>query len=202
MASGSIRYTIRQLLRSSAIRSSWQRGPMEGIGRECGRDKFSPRCNDRSKYPTSSRAAREKGGVLISPCSHTNGLSFGLTNYHPMSYMTYRQAPGYITLDSSTRNLVCPTLRLRAPKATVSFIGLLGVRSTDASSQRSTAYRTRSRLEPSKVRVSSRRSEPGGRTSNARTPSPTTPGPIMRWSSLSPTLRSCQAGFIWALGRG
>lgn len=49
--------------------------------------------------------------------------------------------------------------------------------------QRSTAYRARSRLEPSKVRVSSRRSEPGGRTSNARTPSPTTPGPIMRWSS-------------------
>ena len=36
-------------------------------------------------------------------------------------------------------------------------------------SQRSTAYRARSRLEPSKVRVSSRRSEPGGRVSNADT---------------------------------
>ena len=48
---------------------------------------------------------------------------------------------------------------------------------------RSTAYRARSRLEPSKVRVSSRRSEPGGRVSNARTPSPTTPAPIMKCNS-------------------
>ena len=50
-------------------------------------------------------------------------------------------------------------------------------------SQRATAYRTRSRLDPSKVRVSSKRSEPGGRDSNARTPSPTTPAPIMKCSS-------------------
>ena len=35
-------------------------------------------------------------------------------------------------------------------------------------SQRSTAYRAKSKLEPSKVRVSIRRSEPGGRVSKAR----------------------------------
>ena len=62
------------------------------------------------------------------------------------------------------------------------LIGLTGVHSTDASSQHSTAYRAISRLEPSKVRVSSRRSEPGGRIANARTPGPTRPAPIMRCS--------------------
>ena len=56
--------------------------------------------------------------------------------------------------------------------------------------QRSTAYRVRSRLEPSKVRVSSRRSEPGGRVSNARTPSPTTPAPIMKCNSSTRPLAS------------
>jgi len=51
------------------------------------------------------------------------------------------------------------------------------------SGQCPTAYRAKSRLEPAKARVSSRRSRPGGRVSNARTPSPTTPAPIMKWSS-------------------
>ncbi len=60
--------------------------------------------------------------------------------------------------------------------------------------QRSTAYRARSRLEPSKVRWPIRRSEPGGRVSNARTPSPTTPAPIMKCSSSTkpPASRSFQ----------
>ena len=51
---------------------------MDGIGRECGRDKSSPFCGRRSKNPASILACFEKGAVRISPCSQTKGLSFGL----------------------------------------------------------------------------------------------------------------------------
>src|SRR5450756_2039463 len=64
---------------------------MEGIGRDCVRDNFSPRCKARSKYPASRRAVFENGCVCTSPCNHTNSLSFGLITIHPMSFMTYRQ---------------------------------------------------------------------------------------------------------------
>lgn len=48
---------------------------MTGIGLECGSDKFSPRCNRRSKTPASMRAAGVNGGVFTSPRSQTRGLS-------------------------------------------------------------------------------------------------------------------------------
>src|SRR5581483_714159 len=48
---------------------------MRGIGRECGNDSDSPRCNRRSSTPTSSRANIENGGDLTSPLSQASGLS-------------------------------------------------------------------------------------------------------------------------------
>ncbi len=67
---------------------------MEGIGRDCGRDNFSPRCKARSKYPASRRAVFENGGVCTSPCNHTNGLSSWFSTTHYMSFMTYCQVCG------------------------------------------------------------------------------------------------------------
>ena len=64
---------------------------MPGIGRERGSGIDSPTCRRRNSTPASIRASAENGGVLISPCSHTNGLSdFGMEYY--MSDMTYSQA--------------------------------------------------------------------------------------------------------------
>lgn len=39
----------------------------------------SPRCKRRSRYPAVRRAAADSGGVLISPCNHTSGLSVAPT---------------------------------------------------------------------------------------------------------------------------
>ena len=75
MASASIRYTRRQLQVASLTLSSWQRGPMPGIGREAGIPSVSPRCSRRSRYPASKRPALENGGLFTSPCSHASGLS-------------------------------------------------------------------------------------------------------------------------------
>jgi hypothetical protein len=61
---------------------------MDGIGREFGIYNLSPRCSARSREPASSLAARENGGVRISPCTHASGLSFGLMRKHDMSYLT------------------------------------------------------------------------------------------------------------------
>jgi hypothetical protein len=47
---------------------------MRGIGRECGNDNNSPRCNRRSNRPAAFRAVAENGGVLISPESHISDL--------------------------------------------------------------------------------------------------------------------------------
>src|SRR5215469_8105010 len=38
-----------------------------------------PRCSRLSRYPASTLAAAENGGVLTSPCSHASGLSLRLT---------------------------------------------------------------------------------------------------------------------------
>jgi len=40
---------------------------MEGIGRECGMATKVPLCNTLSKYPASSLAAAENGGILTCP---------------------------------------------------------------------------------------------------------------------------------------
>ncbi len=48
---------------------------MEGIGRDHGIDKNSPDCNRRRRYPASILACDDMGGVFISPCNHTSGLS-------------------------------------------------------------------------------------------------------------------------------
>jgi hypothetical protein len=45
------------------------------MGRECGSDSCSPRCNRLSKTPASTRAPKLKGGVFTSPRSQTRGLS-------------------------------------------------------------------------------------------------------------------------------
>ena len=71
---------IRQMVFASFILSSWHLGAIRGIGLECGDDNCSPFCNLRNKIPASTLAVGENGGVLISPCSQTNGLSFELTN--------------------------------------------------------------------------------------------------------------------------
>ena len=64
----------------STMRSSWHRGPMAGIGgRECSMDSNSPRSSLRRRNPGSTLAAAESSGDLTSPCSHANGLCFGLT---------------------------------------------------------------------------------------------------------------------------
>ena len=66
-ASESARYTILQSASASRARSSWQRVPTTGIGRECGIASTCPFCSKRSRYPASILAAWEKGGVSISP---------------------------------------------------------------------------------------------------------------------------------------
>lgn len=48
-ASESKRYTMRQILLLSEMRSSWQRSPIRGIGREQGKDRLSPCCSNRSR---------------------------------------------------------------------------------------------------------------------------------------------------------
>src|SRR6476659_1703145 len=57
------------------MRSSWQRLPIDGIGRDCGIDSRPPRWSCPSRYPASSLDSRENGGDLTSPCSHTKGFS-------------------------------------------------------------------------------------------------------------------------------
>src|SRR2546426_1062809 len=59
-ASVSALYMTRNVPASSLIRNSWHRGPMAGMGRECGSPRDSPCCNNLSKYPVSSCAACEK----------------------------------------------------------------------------------------------------------------------------------------------
>jgi hypothetical protein len=61
---------------------------MDGIGREYGIDNLSPRCSARNRKPASNLAARENGGVRISPCNHASGLSFGLMRKYDMSNLT------------------------------------------------------------------------------------------------------------------
>src|SRR2546425_4139529 len=51
----------------SRTRSSWHRRPIDGIGRECGKLRFSPCCSRPSRYPASILPSSEKGGVLIWP---------------------------------------------------------------------------------------------------------------------------------------
>src|ERR1041384_4610228 len=63
---------------------------MFGIGRECGRLRRSPSWRRRSKTPASTRAAAEKGGVLISPWSQTSGFSDAAITLG-MSLLTYPQ---------------------------------------------------------------------------------------------------------------
>ncbi len=75
IASASMQYTMRQFTFSSRTRSSCTPLPMAGMGRECGSASNSPRCKRRSKAPASTRAVGENGGVLISPCNQTSGLS-------------------------------------------------------------------------------------------------------------------------------
>lgn len=66
---------IRHETSSSIILSSWQRRPIVGIGRECGKPRLLPRCSCRNNMPASIRASSENGGVLICPFSQTRGLS-------------------------------------------------------------------------------------------------------------------------------
>src|SRR3990172_10920188 len=73
MGWGSVRKTIRHTCPASRIRNSWQRTPIDGIGREWGIGGISPSCKFGSSTPASMRASGENGGVLISPLSHTNG---------------------------------------------------------------------------------------------------------------------------------
>ena len=75
----SIRYIRRQVALASVILNSWQRTPIDGIGLDAGIPNDSPLWRRRNKYPTSTRAGGESGGVLIAPPSHTMGLSLGLT---------------------------------------------------------------------------------------------------------------------------
>src|SRR3569832_2742001 len=72
---------MRQVLLVSAsrIRSSWQRGPINGMGRECCIVNASPCWRRRSRYPASIRAPEEIGGVLILPLRITSALSLGDT---------------------------------------------------------------------------------------------------------------------------
>jgi len=92
MASESSRYMIRQVIRSSFTRSSWTRGPIDGIGRDQGSESFSPDCSRLSMNPASTRAKDENGGVFTSPWSQTSGLSDSLIRKQVMSYPTYCQA--------------------------------------------------------------------------------------------------------------
>ena len=77
---------MRHVRFSSFILSSWQLGPIDGIGRDCGRESFIPFWTCRNKYPASIRALDENGGVAISPFSQTIGLSCGLISYKYVRY--------------------------------------------------------------------------------------------------------------------
>jgi hypothetical protein len=63
----------------SVTLNSWQRAPIEGIGLDAGIPNNSPLWRRRNKYPISTRAGGDNGGVFIAPPSHTMGLSLGLT---------------------------------------------------------------------------------------------------------------------------
>jgi hypothetical protein len=65
----------RQVEFSSLTRSSWQPGPMLGIGLEIGIDIDSPFWSSRSRWPVSLLAAADIGGVLIWPFRTNSGLS-------------------------------------------------------------------------------------------------------------------------------
>jgi hypothetical protein len=75
----SIRYIRRQFALASVTLNSWQRAPIEGMGLDAGIPNDSPLWRRRNKYPISTRAGGENGGVFIAPPSHTMGLSLGLT---------------------------------------------------------------------------------------------------------------------------
>ena len=79
---------MRQVTLSSGIRNSWHREPIDGIGRDHGIDNNSPDCSSLKRYPASILAGENMGGVLISPCNHTSGLSF-----------TYAICPIYTNFD-------------------------------------------------------------------------------------------------------
>lgn len=57
---------IRHVRFPSAILSSWQFAPIEGIGRDQGITSNSPCCNFLSRCPASWRAADDRRGVLTS----------------------------------------------------------------------------------------------------------------------------------------
>src|SRR5258708_29160553 len=80
LALTSMRYISRQLLDISFIRNSWHRGPMLGMGLDCGIVSASLRCGRLGKKPASRRPAWENGGVLTSPCSQAYGIFFRLTS--------------------------------------------------------------------------------------------------------------------------
>jgi len=75
----SIRYIRRQFTLASVTLNSWQRTPIDGMGLDAGIPNDSPLWRRRSKYPISTLAGGENGGVLIVPPNHTMGLSSGLT---------------------------------------------------------------------------------------------------------------------------
>jgi Beta-lactamase enzyme family len=57
----------------SAIRSSWQFDPIDGMGRESGKPRRSQLQNSQEKASLQA-AAPENGGVLIFPCNQTIGF--------------------------------------------------------------------------------------------------------------------------------
>lgn len=88
MASGSIRWMIRQLWSRSGIRSSWHRVPTVGRARECGIPRDSPLCSRRKSTPASIRADGENGGVFTSPLDQTKGLAAPFFFGDPISDLT------------------------------------------------------------------------------------------------------------------
>jgi hypothetical protein len=80
---------MRQVTFSSGIRNSWHRKPIDGIGRDQGKNSNSPDCKRLKRYPASILVFEDMGGVLISPCNHTNGLSVTRTIVQYISNPTY-----------------------------------------------------------------------------------------------------------------
>ena len=79
---------------------------MDGIGRDSGSERLSPRCKRRNSIPASMRALAESGGVLISPRSQASGFSgrtSGWAGFLGVEGFNLAYVPQYVTSDMLSR---------------------------------------------------------------------------------------------------
>src|SRR5436305_14359702 len=88
------------------------------MGRDDGIPRSSPSCRRRSRKPASRRAARENGGVLISPRNQTSGFGTAIDDQH-MSEQTYSQPAPPLRVSAPPREYV---LSITTPRAEGTYV--------------------------------------------------------------------------------